>query len=91
MRVLGGLYGPEPHKGLLNCYEGTNITKEKTLIDALIASYAGTGCNLASPKGVFQIPLSMGNRNPLFLWGFTVALRRAQKQMILAGEILLKR
>jgi hypothetical protein len=36
------------------------------------------------PKGVFQIPLSMGNRNPLFLWGFTVALRRAQKQMIVA-------
>ncbi len=46
MRVLGGLYGPEPHKGLLNCYEGTNITGEKVvnhyntqLNDALIESY----------------------------------------------------
>ena len=45
MRVLGGLYGPEPHKGLLNCYEGTNITGEKVvnhyntqLNDALIES-----------------------------------------------------
>ena len=37
--------GPEPHNGLLNCYEGTNITEEKgvkvgrtLLIDALIES-----------------------------------------------------
>ncbi len=38
--------GPEPHNGLLYCYEGTNITGEKVvnpyrtqLIDALIESY----------------------------------------------------
>jgi len=38
---------PEPHKGLLYCYEGTNITEEKVVkkakmqfIDALIESYA---------------------------------------------------
>ncbi len=46
MRVLGRPYGPEPHNGLLYCYEGTNITGEKVvnhpktqLIDALIESY----------------------------------------------------
>ncbi len=46
MRVLGRPDGPEPHKGLLYCYEGTNITREKTvkvaktqLIDALKESY----------------------------------------------------
>ena len=45
MRVLGRPYGPEPHNGLLYCYEGTNITEEKVvniprtqLIDALIES-----------------------------------------------------
>ncbi len=26
MKVLGGAYGPEPHNGLLYCYEGINIT-----------------------------------------------------------------
>jgi hypothetical protein len=38
--------GPEPHNGLLYCYEATNITGEKVvnphktqLIDALIAFY----------------------------------------------------
>jgi len=44
MRVLGGAKGPEHHNGLLYCYEGTNITREKAvkgdrtqLNDALIA------------------------------------------------------
>ncbi len=46
MRVLGRPDGPEPHKGLLYCYEGTNITEENVvnhpttqLIDALKESY----------------------------------------------------
>ncbi len=41
-------YGPEPHNGLLYCYERTNITGEKVfnhsrtqLNDALIESYTG--------------------------------------------------
>ncbi len=40
--------GPEPQNGLLYCYEGTNIIREKAvkdakmqLNDALIASYSG--------------------------------------------------
>jgi len=48
MRVLGRPYGPKPHNGLLNRYEGTNITEENVvnhprtqLIDALIESCAG--------------------------------------------------
>ena len=43
MRVLGRPYGPKLHNGLLNRYEGTNITEENVvnhtrtqLIDALI-------------------------------------------------------
>ncbi len=47
MRVLGRPDGPEPHNGLLYCYEDTNITEEKAvkdaktqLNDALIESYA---------------------------------------------------
>ena len=46
MRVLGRPDGPEPHNGLLYCYEGTNITEENVvnhyrtqLIDALKESY----------------------------------------------------
>ncbi len=46
MRVLGRPYGPEPHNGLLYCYEGTNITMKSVvnhprtqLNDALIVSY----------------------------------------------------
>ena len=46
MRVLGRPYGPKPHNGILNRYEGTNITEENVvnhprtqLIDALIESW----------------------------------------------------
>ncbi len=48
MRVLGRPDGPELHNGLLNRYEGTNITGERAvnhprtqLIDALIEPYEG--------------------------------------------------
>ncbi len=47
LRDIQGIDGPKPHKGLLNRYEGINITGEKVvnyyraqLIDALIELYA---------------------------------------------------
>jgi len=57
--------GPEPHNGLLYCYEGTNITEENVvnhyrtqLIDALIESYGPRGF----PSFLYTVKLGQNPR-----------------------------